>query len=230
MAKANVFFLTSYSKTMLKNYTIFLQGKKQNVFFSIEKGDNIIYINELELSLEKNESIEIKIQNENKEENIYKLKQNFEKENIFLFNYDLDKVSTKLSFIKMNCFAFWKNDEKYINESYSDHEKFSFFYKYLLIQKDDSKMNIPIYDELIKTYLERIKDDNMPFDISISILIIYQELNRLDKYAFIINKLEKNSECGIIKILEHKDFYLYRIKNCLFKLLEYNIKDKNKII
>ena len=45
MAETNVLFLTSYLKSFLDEYKIFIQGKKQEEFFLIKKRDYIIFIN-----------------------------------------------------------------------------------------------------------------------------------------------------------------------------------------
>ena len=50
MAEKKVYFLTSYSKKMLNEYKIFIQGIAQKQFYSIERGGYIIYINEIKIS------------------------------------------------------------------------------------------------------------------------------------------------------------------------------------
>ena len=230
MADTIVFFSTSYHEKMLEEYKIFIQDKQQEDYFSFKKGDYVIFINELKLSSDKNKEIKIKITDKNNLENIYKIKSNYDKDIIFLLDYDLEEISKAFKYININSLIIWRNDRKYINENFSFHENFSFFFSYLLKEKEDIAKYKKIYKELIRTYLEKIKDENIPIDIAISILIIYQELKDLDEYLSIIKRIEKNSECGIIKIKVYKDFYLKEICNCLRKLLEFKKEDKYLIL
>ena len=230
MAETNVFFLTSYLKKMLIDYKIFIQGKNQKEFYFMEKGEYIIFINEINLPLNKEKRIEIIIENEEDEKNIYNIKNNFGNNTIFLFNYELDKLETELNFIKINYIFFWTNDEKYINENFSAHEKFSFFYRYLLSSRDDIGKYKLIYYELINAYLKEIKDDKIPIDIGISILIIFQELKYFDEYLSLIKKIDKKSEYDFINLKEHENIFLKEIINCLQKLLLFNNKDKYLIL
>ena len=172
MADTIVFFSTSYHEKMFEEYKIYIQDKQQEDYFSFKKGDYVIFINELKLSSDKNKEIKIKITDKNNLENIYKIKYNYDQDIIFLLDYDLEEISKAFKYVNINSLTFWRNDRKYINENFSFHENFSFFFNYLLKEKEDIAKYKKIYKELIRTYLEKIKDENIPIDIAISILII----------------------------------------------------------
>ena len=183
MAETKVIFLTSYTKAMLKDYEIFITGEEQSKFFSFEKGDYIIYVNEIILPENLNGDISniaimIKYKNDERKVNYYKIKSKAENDDIiFLFDYGLENTITKkIYFINMNFFYFWKNDAKYINESYSIDEKFSWFYMYILNKRNEEKK---YYIKLIKNYIkQKEKEDinyKIPIDLGISILIRFEE-------------------------------------------------------
>ena len=101
MAETKVLFLTSYTKDMLKHYQIFISDKEQSKFFCIEKGDDIIYTNEIILpgclnGDMSNISITLKYKDNEQKVNYYKIKSNAEKDDIiFLFDYFLKNKKKK---------------------------------------------------------------------------------------------------------------------------------------
>ena len=238
MAETKVIFLTSYTKAMLKDFKIFIYKKEQSKFFSFEKGDYIIYVNEIILPENLNGDISnidimIKYKKDEQKVNYYKIKSKAENDDIiFLFDYGLENTITKkIYFINMNFFYFWKNDEKYINESYSIDEKFSWFYMYILNKRNEEKK---YYIKLIKNYIkQKEKEDinyKIPIDIGISILIRFEE--SLGQCIPIIKRINKNVECNYIDInsSDNEPIYLQGIVKCLDKLINFQNDEKNLII
>ena len=189
MEKQTFYFLTSYSKSMLETYSITIDGKSQSDYYGIDRGDSLIYINQVKLSqitaAQENIIIEI-IFNEDKRTNTYKIKINKEKlekkKCIFLFNYKLESVKNEMLLINWKSLFFWTNYNKYIiDKSFTNNEIFIFFRKYFLDKGKSMEES-----ELVQTFLDEIgKNESIPFDIGISILIIYNDTNCLGKFLSI---------------------------------------------
>ena len=152
---------------MLNDYRILINETDQKKFANFIVGENKIYINKVIISKNKiEEGIVLVIQNEKgtkKEKNIYKIKINLEnkenKSNIFLFQNHLEIISKDISFVNMNSLLlFWENDEKYLNEIYySQNQKFSIFYDFLLKVVDSNTTNFKkICNELIESFYEEL--------------------------------------------------------------------------
>ena len=230
MAETKVIFLTSYTKAMLKDYKIFISEIEQSNFFSFEKGDVIIYINEISLPEYlkgdiSNINIKLKYKDDEQKVNYYKMKSEAENDDIiFLFDYGLENTITKkIYFINKKFFWICKDDEKYINENFSIDEKFSWFYMYILNKRNEEEKKY--YIKLIKNYIkQKEKEDinyKIPIDIGISILIRYEEY--LGQSISIIKRINKNSECNYINIKSNDNelIYLQCIVKCLNKLINF---------
>ena len=137
MSNISIIFVTSYNNDILNTYKIFINDNEQSAFYSIEKGDKKIFVNEIILN-GKNEII-IKIQYQ-KKVNRYKMELDIKKEKkiYFLLNYKIESIQNDIGMIKMIKWKFfWKNENIYINEDFSLLDKFSFIYEYLLKKKND---------------------------------------------------------------------------------------------
>ena len=164
---------------MLKEYTIIIQGSEQSKSYHIEKGDDLIFINKIPLPKATSEQINIIIKNKGKA-NQYKIKLNSRKKkkksNIFLFNYNLKPLTKEIQFVNWKSLFFMLNEQKYINISFSNDEKYLYFYQYFF-DKYNSINESNLCYELIQTYLEEKTGignrKDLPIDIGISILIIY---------------------------------------------------------
>ena len=222
------YFLSSYPEEMMQKYSFTINGQEQDKSFKIKKGTDLIFINKIHLQKINNEQIVIQIKYKEKT-NKYRMKLKLKKEeeqksNIFLFNYELELISKQeIFFINWKTLFFMFNEQKYINIYLSNNEKFLYFFSYFFNKESN------LCYELIQAFLREIGSQKIPIDIGISILVIYQELNKLGSYLSIINRINKNSENGIID----EKIFLNGIKNCLAKLStikNININDKNKIL
>ena len=222
------YFLSSYPEEMMQKYSFTINGQEQDKSFKIKKGTDLIFINKIHLQKISNEQIVIQIKYKEKT-NKYRMKLKLKKEeeqksNIFLFNYELELIPKKeIFFINLKTLLFLSNEQKYININLSNNEKFLYFFSYFFNKESN------LCYELIQAFLREIGSQKIPIDIGISILVIYQELNKLGSYLSIINRINKNAENGIID----EKIFLNGIKNCLAKLSTIKtikINDKNKIL
>ena len=145
MEKGTIYFITSYTNKMFEDYSIFINGKSQDKFPGFKINEKKVFINMINLDeIIKEEGINIKIENDDGEKNLYKVKLNLEKEeiksDIFLFQYNLEEISKDINFINWDSIWIWIGNEKYIKYinqiDYSPSQKFSFFYQYLLSRND----------------------------------------------------------------------------------------------
>ena len=236
MTEMSIFFVTSYSKYMLKTYKIFINDREQSTFYSIEKEDKKIFVNEILLN-GKNEII-IKIEYQNKL-NKYKMKLDIKKGKkiYFLLNYELESIQNDIKEIIKRTY-FYYNEEIYINENFSLLDKFSFIYEYLLKKKSDifKEENHIYYLELIETFIKEKKenthwysygDNTLPIDIVISILINYfKKFWGFNKIIINWKSFSYNYN-NYININNYNEIYLEGIKKCLNELINLNSDDKN---
>ena len=244
-----IFFITSYEEEMINKYQIKINEKEQNDYKSIKqeinKGNYVVFINEVEGILNENKKIEISIKIKEINDKYDKQKVNKyliviepnENSCMFLFNYNLkiieENINNIKSYFRHYFYYFYDKDRAYlINEKISKNQKFYFFYNYLLDNKSYNTETKAYYIELSKNFLDEIEKDKEKEEINIDTLLCIlaplHEINFSLKLNF--KDLKIKFDFKNTNFIDKKDLFLTDFLLSLKKLNNKELKNKNEIL